>query len=148
MQYLETEDIQKIETTLGISLPQHYKDFHLSNRTLLQELRDSDVNPEDDGMYISTDAENIIEYNQFSGLPKTEGPTRNKYYIGGDGCGGSYFVDLKNPDNTEVYFVSPDNFTEIFDEEADDFKWDSDLVLAGKTLEDFTKKTIAFNKSN
>jgi len=146
MKYLNEEELASIEEQLNIKLPSHYKDFHLNNRALIQELRNSDSVPDDNSMWVSTDVGNIVEYNKFSGIPKSEGPARNKFYIGGDGCGSSCFIDLLNSDNTKVYFVCPDDYNEIFDEQIDDFKWDSDLVLAGQNISDFVKCQIKFNK--
>lgn len=137
MNYLEKSDIGKIENELGISLPQHYKDFHSNKRHIIKKLRESDSKPDDDSLWIATDVEHIIEYNRFSGIPKKEGPTRNKFYIGGDGCGSSCFIELEQDQNTKVYFICPDDFEEIFDEAIDDFKWDLEQVLVAKSLEEF-----------
>ena len=147
MKYLNEQDFEAIEIQLGVKLPQHYKDFHLNERSTIYELRESDANPEDHIMWIATNLEHIIEYNRFSGIPKENGPARNKFYIGGDGCGSSCFIELNKPEITNVYFICPDNFEEIFDETEDDFKWDNELVLAAFSLKDFARKKIIFHKN-
>ena len=61
MKYLNEEELASIEEQLNIKLPSHYKDFHLNNRALIQELRNSDSVPDDNSMWVSTDVGNVRE---------------------------------------------------------------------------------------
>lgn len=147
MRFLTEEDLKKIQGELNISLPDHYRIFHETKSFLIKELRETDSCPEDDTLSIATDADYIIKINRFSGLPSNEGPARNKFAIGGDGCGSTSLIDLQDHFNETVYFIPHDEyeFEEIFDEEKNDFRWDHKGLTVANNLEEYITKEISRN---
>ena len=124
MRFFTEEDLRKIESELQISLPDHYRIFHLTKSSLIRKLRETDSCPTDNTISVATDADYIIEINRFSGLPTNEGLARNKFAIGGDGCGSTSLIDIQDHSNETVYFIPHDEypFEEIFDEEKNDLR--------------------------
>ena len=148
MTYLSESDFQEIENTLQIELPAHFKAFHLQHKALIKELKEL-VNEVDQSISLATDVESILMINQFLEVPKTEGPFRFKFSIGQDGCGNFALIDLKNTDNTKVYYSDHDeyDFEEIFDQNINDFKWDSFEGLSrGESVEEYVRGEIAWRK--
>ena len=149
MTYLSEADFQQIENTLAIELPAHFKSFHLQHQSLIKELKEL-VNELDQSISLATDLESILMINQFLQVPKTEGPFRYKFSIGQDGCGNFALIDLKNPDNTKVYYSDHDeyDFEEIFDQSTNDFKWDSFEGLSrGANIEAYVRGEIDWRKN-
>lgn len=147
MAFLTQQDLDKIEQAFGITLPTHYKQFHLTQTEWIQKMRETDGCPEDDTLFIATNVNYIIEMNQYMGVPKTEGEARGKFFIGGDGCGSSVLIDLNNPNNETVYFLGHGDFEyhEIFDPETNDFNWAHEGLIEAPNLGAYVQQQITFN---
>lgn len=144
MSYLSAKDLAILEERLGISLPPHYKDFNLHQHPLIDRLREHGEN--DDTLTLITDLDFLLEISGFFEIPKSEGPCRNKFVIGQDGCGNFYLIDLLDHENTKVYFLDHDSYEEeeVFDVEKNDYKWEEHPGLSvGSSIPDFVEKETA-----
>lgn len=136
MQFLETSDFEKIETTLNIELPLHYKKFHLERHDLLERLNKAQLEL-DENMHLYTNVDCLIDDNKMFAVPK------NKMIIGQDGGGGYFFMDITpNTTDERVYTIPHDSFDEdeIFDKETNDYKWDNDECQAADNLVHYVTK--------
>jgi hypothetical protein len=106
-------DFKLIEKTLNVILPEHYKEFHLTQQELISELRSLDDN---DSFVLSTNCAAIIEFNLLLELPRETGFLQDKLWIAYDGAFSYTFMSLNN-DNTTLYYIQNNQ------EEDEHFKW-------------------------
>lgn len=102
-------DFQLIEKTLNVTLPQHYKEFHLNRQELISELQNLD---DYDSFVLSTNCTDIISFNKSLNLPRKIGFLKGKLWIGGD-C---IFMNLDN-ENKTVFNIQNNQ------EEDENLKW-------------------------
>ncbi|MBT2557702.1 SMI1/KNR4 family protein [Hymenobacter sp. ISL-91] len=147
MIFITRVDFDMIEQQLQIKLPAHYKNFHLQETSLIQELREGALTDQAH-LSLATDADWLPQTNQEMGVPKEAGPCRGKFCIGTDGGGNDYFISIENSADTIVYQAAHDGFPreEIYNEELDDFIWLHEGLQMGKDLRDFVKQDIQANK--
>ncbi len=110
---LTNDDFDLIEKTLNIILPQHYKDFHLTRKDLISELRSLD---DYEDFALSTYCASIIKFNQDLNLPRKTGFLKDKLWISTDGAFSYTFMNLNN-ENTTLYLIGNNQ------EEDEHLKW-------------------------
>ena len=94
------KDIKRVEEALGVRLPAHYVSF------LMEFKGYKEAKGYQTGMdrFIYSDADILIEMNQLMGFHSDDKIIQHKLVIGENGGGDFYLIDLKDPDDKNVYF--------------------------------------------
>ncbi|GAB2616295.1 hypothetical protein GCM10027035_10860 [Emticicia sediminis] len=157
MKFLDNKDFSILESKLGFNLPQHYKDFHQQEHEIISKMKPPYFDGEnyiedDDGLELSTSINFLIDENVHGlNLPKNQGFGKDMFVIGSDGFGNLFLINVKNSNDTTIYFLDHESSIseyckkykiENFDMNKDDINWfDDDLVLCGNLYEFAEKYT-------
>ncbi len=127
---MKKDEIAKIEQSLLVILPDHYKNFLLHYP---EELRELNFHKE----FFSEDSDWLIEINQL--LSKGAIP-KDLYAIGMDFGGNFFFIKKTDLDET-VYYFDHEDASEL---DSDEFYWDNILRPDHKSLNEFKKWLVDF----
>lgn len=115
---MTSDDIKNIENDLNINLPKHYVDF-IQN---FKGFQSRDLYLEN---FIYTDSEYLIQINKLLGFYLTAKFIKKKLFIGENGGGDFYLIDLENPEIEKVYYLDHEESTEkSYNPTTDTWKWD------------------------
>ncbi len=141
----DASELAAVEQALNLRLPDFVWSFYEKQAELISELRL--VSNDEPYIYLSTNFDWIVAQNRdFLHLPRASGPCRNKICLGSDGCGNDMFVHLTGTDET-VYQLDHEIAWELFDEAADDFRWDDPQMNRWPSLIEYCRFCIEIYRS-